>query len=131
MTDRPTVARYMTPDPLTLPPGMEINRAAALLIGRRISGAPVTDPAGRLIGMLTAKDCFKAVLHASYHQDLGGRVADYMSAPVETLDADLGITAAAERFLATPYRRFPVMREGRLVGILTRLDLLRAFTREW
>jgi CBS domain-containing protein len=131
MTDRPTIERYMTPNPLTLSPGMEVNRAAAFLIKHDISGAPVVDETGRLVGILTAKDCFRAVLHASYHQELGGTVDAYMASPVVSLDAGLDIIAAAERFLATPYRRFPVMKEGRLAGIISRLDLLRAFGREW
>ena len=131
MTNRPTIERYMTANPLTLLPEMEVNRAAAFLIKNNISGAPVTDETGRLVGILTAKDCFRAVLHATYHQELGGTVASYMVSPVETLDAGLDIIAAAERFLATPYRRFPVTKEGRLAGIITRLDLLRAFGREW
>jgi CBS domain-containing protein len=131
MTSRPSIERYMTPNPLTLSPGMEVTRAAAFLIRNNISGAPVTDDTGRLVGILTAKDCFRAVLHATYYQELGGTVASYMVSPVETLDAGLDIIAAAERFLATPYRRFPVMKEGRIAGIITRLDLLRAFGREW
>ncbi len=131
MTHRPTIERYMNTNPLTLSPGMEVNRAAAFLIKHNISGAPVIEETGRLVGILTAKDCFRAVLHASYHQELGGTVAAYMSSPVETLEAGLDIISAAERFLAMPYRRFPVMKEGRLAGIISRLDLLRAFGREW
>lgn len=131
MNRRPTIEHYMTRDPLTLSPGMEVNRAAAALISRDISGAPVIDETGRLVGILTAKDCFRAVLHASYHQELGGTVASYMASPVETLDAGLDLIAAAEIFLASPHRRFPVMKEGRLAGMISRLDLLRAFGREW
>lgn len=121
----------MTPDPVTLPPEMEVNRAVAVLLRRRISGAPVVDETGALVGILTARDCFRAVLHASYHQELSGRVADHMSGPVETLDVGTGLIAAAERFLAAPYRRFPVTREGRLVGIVSRLDLLAALAQGW
>lgn len=131
MTHRPSISRYMTPDPMTLSPDMEITRAAGLLVTRRISGAPVVDEAGRLVGMLTAKDCFAALMHASYHQELGGSVSDYMTGQVETMEADTDIIAAARRFSETPYRRFPVMDEGRLVGIITRNDLLAAFTREY
>ncbi len=125
-----TVGAWMTRDPVTFSPDDEVTSAVSTLIARRISGAPVTDEGGRLVGMLTAKDCFRAVLHAAYHQERGGRVGDYMTTPVETLDAGLGIVAAAERFLAAPHRRFPVTSEGRMVGIITRLDLLRAFEKE-
>ena len=54
-----------------------------------------------------------------------------MSAEVETLDADLDLVPAAERFLESNYRRFPVMREGRLVGQISRADLLRAIAEQW
>lgn len=127
----PTVARYMSRDPVTFPPDLEVTRAVTRLIRANISGAPVVDETGRLVGMFTAKDGFKAVLHASYHHELGGCVADFMASPVVTLEADLAIVAAAERFLHSPYRRFPVMRDDALVGIVSRLDLLRAFTTEW
>lgn len=128
---RPTVASYMTRDPVTFAPGLEVTQAVTRLLRANISGAPVVDDAGALVGMFTAKDCFKAVLHASYHQELGGRVADFMSSPVVSIDADLGIIAAAEQFLHSSYRRFPVTRDGALVGVISRLDLLRAFTSEW
>ena len=131
MTEWPTIAAYMAKDLVTFAPELEINHAVARLLARNVSGAPVVDEAGRLVGIITAKDCFKAALHASYYQGWGGVVADYMSAKVETMDMGLDIVTAAERFLARPYRRFPILENGRLVGIITRLDLLRAFSRQW
>lgn len=131
MARRPTVADYMARDLLTLPPTMEINRAAWLLLERRFSGAPVTDETGNLVGVLSKKDCLRAALDASYHQAWGGVVADYMSREVEALDAGLELVPAVERFLASRYRRFPVTREGRLVGQISRADLLRAMAEQW
>ncbi len=85
----------------------------------------------KLVGMLSKKDCLGAALNASYYQEWGGSVADYMSADVETLGADLDLVQAAERFLKSNYRRFPVMREGRLVGQISRADLLMAMAEQW
>ena len=51
-----------------------------------------------------------------------------MSHSVDTMDADLDIIAAAEQFLESPYRRFPTMQDSNLVGIISRSDLLRAFS---
>lgn len=127
----PTISAYMTRNPVTFAPDTEVTRAVARLLERGISGAPVLDDGGTILGIFTAKDCFRAVLHASYHQELGGQVSDFMTTPVETLDAETGLIAAAEIFLSSPYRRFPVTRDGALVGIITRLDLLRAFSTEW
>ncbi|WP_404404550.1 CBS domain-containing protein [Pelagibacterium halotolerans] len=126
-----TIARYMVTNVTTLPPDLEINHAIALLLGKALSGAPILDESGALIGILTKKDCFKATLNASYYQQWGGVVSDYMSRKVETLDAGLDLLSAAQRFLDTPYRRFPVMREGEMVGLLSRSDLLRAFSEMW
>ncbi len=131
MNERATIAAYMAKDLVCFAPQLEINHAVARLLAHNISGAPVTDAAGTLVGIITAKDCFKAALHASYYQGWGGVVADYMTSPVQTMDSGLDIVSAAERFLASHFRRFPVMAEGRLVGIITRLDLLRAFSQQW
>lgn len=96
-----------------------------------VSGAPVVDAEGMLIGMLSKKDCMRAALDASFHQEWGSPVAGYMTTPVETLDVDLDLVSAVERFLASPFRRFPVLREGQLVGQISRADLLRALVENW
>lgn len=131
MTSRPTIADYMARDVATLRPGMEINHAVAVLLEKGYSGAPVVDGAGKLVGVLSMKDCLRAALNASYFQEWGGTVADYMSTTVETLDAAFDIVQAAEHFLTSRYRRFPVMSEGRLVGQISRVDLLRALAEQW
>lgn len=131
MTDRPTISDYMATELITFRPDMEINHAVATLLKEQISGAPVVDTSGELVGILSKKDCLKAALQASYHQELGGTVADYMSGTLETLEADLDIFQACERFLASSFRRFPVMREGQMVGQISRADLLRALADQW
>lgn len=128
---RPKISDYMVSELVTLAPEMEINRAMKVLLDRAVSGAPVIDGKGELIGVLSQKDCLKAALNASYYQEWGGAVADYMSKVVETLEADLDIVAAAERFLGSNYRRFPVMLEGRMVGQISRADLLQALVDNW
>jgi len=76
--------------------------------------------------MLSEQDCMKVALHAGYHGELGGRVSEYMSTDVKTIDADTSILELAELFLKSPYRRFPVMKDNRLVGQISRRDVLRA-----
>ncbi len=131
MTDRPRISDCMARDLITLPPDMEINRALWILIVRQISGAPVVDDTGQLVGVLSMKDCLRAALNAAYYQDWGDSVADYMSADVRTLEADMDIVEAAEAFLSSPFRRFPVLRVGRLVGQVSRADVLRALAEQW
>jgi CBS domain-containing protein len=131
MNNRPRIRDHMTSHVVTLCPDMEILRAMKLLLEKHFSGAPVVDEHGRLVGMLSKKDCFKATLNACYHQEWGGVVGDYMSRDVEVLDADLDLVTAAERFLASPYRRFPVMEDDRMIGQVSRADLLRALVDQW
>lgn len=125
------IGDYMTTDLITLSADMEIIKAMTMLLDKKISGAPVVDEKGNLAGVLSKKDCLRAALNASYHQDWGGTVADYMSSPVETLDVDTDLVQAAEHFLASPYRRFPVLDDGRLAGQISRADLLRALSKNW
>lgn len=127
MTSPATIGSFMVSDVITLTPDLEINHAVALLLDKQISGAPVLDATGDLVGILTKKDCFRAALNANYYKQWGGTVGQYMSASVHTLDVGLDVVSAAEAFLATPYRLFPVVANGRLVGLLSRSDLLRAF----
>jgi len=130
-TNPPKVADYMVRDLITLTPDMEILRAMRILLDGRISGAPVVDEQGRLVGVLSKKDCLKVAFTASYHQEWGGSVAEYMTETVETLDADADIISAAKEFLDGPYRRFPVLRDGRLVGQISRHDVLKALSELW
>jgi len=123
-----TLADIMATKLVTFPPDMNIHEAIRILLDRRISGAPVVDAEGNLVGMLSKKDCLKIVFSSQYHDDWGGPVRDYMSAPVETLDADMDLVSAAQAFLDSHFRRFPVVRDGKLVGQVSRYDILKVLT---
>jgi len=116
---------------ITLDPTTPMLTAIGTLLRNNISGAPVLDPNGRLVGILSKKDCLRVAFRASYHQDLGGTVAEYMSPDPETIDAEADILHAAERFLAGPYRRLPVTADGQTVGVISRQDVLRALADLW
>ncbi|MBD3626250.1 MAG: CBS domain-containing protein [Rhodobacteraceae bacterium] len=131
MTRSATVADAMARNPRTVRPDTPIGDAVALMVGDDISGVPVLDASGTLVGILTAKDCFRAALHASYHQEWSGVTGAYMTHGVQTIEADTDLVTAAQRFLDQDFRRFPVTRDGELVGIVTRLDVLRALHDRW
>lgn len=115
----------------TLTPDVEINRAMRLLLDRQLSGAPVLDAEGTIVGVLSQKDCLKAALNAHYHQAWGGTVQEYMTPDVVTLEADMDLLAVANHFIHSSYRRFPVLERGKLVGQLSRSDLLLALSEHW
>lgn len=131
MTTSTAARDYMTSDLITLTPDMDIHRAMRILLDKRLSGAPVIDPIGNLIGVLSKKDCLKVAFSASYHKEWGGSVSDYMEDDVQTIQADTDIVEVAEIFLESPFRRFPVMEKGRLVGQISRCDVLRALDHLW
>jgi CBS domain-containing protein len=97
-----------------------------LLLEHRISGAPVIDARGNLVGMLTQRDCLRVAYAASYHQEPAGAVSRYMAGPVESIPADLELVEVIGVFLRSRYRRFPVLEDNRVVGIVSRRDALAA-----
>lgn len=131
MAETKTIEGYIVRELVTFAPEMQLVDAVAHFLDQEISGAPVVDATGNLVGIITVKDCFPAALHASYYQGWSGIVSDFMTQEVETLDASLDLVSAAQRFLDTKFRRFPVKRDGRLIGLITRLDLLRALNSQW
>lgn len=126
-----TVGDLMRVDPITLTPDMEVVRAVSILLDNNISGACVLDASGELIGVLSKRDCLKAALNASYYKQWGGTVADYMSRKLEVFDSALTIVDAAERMVASSFRRFPVVDTGRFVGQISRTDVLQALSAQW
>lgn len=120
------VQDYMSASLLTFTPETDVLAAIELLLERRVSGAPVLDKLGNLVGMLSEKDCMRVALNAGYHGDLGGRVGDFMSPKVTTVDADASILEVARMFEEAPFKRYPVISDNRLVGSISRSDVLRA-----
>lgn len=122
------VRDYMAGQLVTFKPDTEVMDAIHALVHHRIAGAPVVNDQGDLIGMLSELDCMKVALNAGYYGDWGGPVADYMSHDVESVDADMNIVDLAQKFLDSRFRRFPVLRNNRLVGQISRRDALRALS---
>lgn len=121
-----TAADYMAASLVTFTPDTPVLDAIHMLLEKRISGAPVLNQSGELVGMLTEQDCMRVALLAGYHGESGGRVDEYMACDVETIDAKTSIIDLAQKFMQGSYRRFPVMDENRLVGQISRRDVLRA-----
>jgi len=120
------VRDYMTVTKCTFTPEMDVCRAIHKLLESRISGAPVIDEHGNLVGFLSEKDCMQVALNAGYHGSAGGPVSEFMSNSVETIDVETPIIEVAERFLKGSFKRYPVVMENRLVGTITRHNILRA-----
>lgn len=120
------VTDYMKKDFFTLDPEMDVLRAAQLLIRHDISGAPVLDRHGRLVGILTERDCMQVALQGYYHGEPGGLVKKHMTPDPEYVSPDTSILTLAEKFINGRFQRYPVVDNGRLVGVIARWDVMRA-----
>jgi CBS domain-containing protein len=132
--DKPRVRDFCRTEVVTVRPDSAIMQAVRLMLKHDISGMPVVDDRGRLVGMLTERDCIRKAVEAGYLDEPGGSVAEFMSADVQTVGPDDPLMDVAQRFIDSPFRRFPVVEHGKLLGIIGRRDLLRAMNprpRRW
>jgi CBS domain-containing protein len=127
MTLKP-VKDYMTQKAalIAFQPDTDIYVVIKTLIKQSISGAPVIDAQGELVGIISEKDCLKVLLEMAMHELPGGHVDKYMSKQVTALEQNRSIFDAVEMFQKTNFRRFPVVDGKKLVGIISRRDMLRA-----
>jgi CBS domain-containing protein len=123
------VRDIMVTKPVVFTSDTDLLDAVSTLVDRRITGAPVVDARGNLIGLLTERDFLRAALVAGYHGERGGCVGDYMSRDVEAVNADDSLLDLATRFVETKRRRYPVIEDNRVVGVVVRRDVLRAVIR--
>lgn len=123
-----SITDFMAKKLITFKPSDDIRSAIETIVKKGISGAPVVDDEGNLVGILSEKDCIRTIIGGPYNQAPGaaGVVADFMSTNVKTIAADRSILDAAYEFALTPYRRFPVIDKGKLVGQISRHDILKA-----
>lgn len=125
-----------------------LDQVARLLLGKTISGAPVVDSEGKLIGVVSEKDIFHAVF-PSYQEfyvrpdiwvnydwtDVQDRlkkitVGEIMTRRVFTVEGDEPILKVGAMMLAHHIHRVPVLHAGKLVGIVTRKDIYRSLLRK-
>lgn len=127
--DTVCVRDYMATQLLKFSPETEVMSAVHQLVKSGHSGAPVVDDQGRLVGMLSERDCLKIALVAAQDTCIAGPVREFMSREVTTVSSDLSITQLASLFLNNVhFRRYPVIDNGKLVGQVSRTDVLRAIS---
>lgn len=101
--------------------------AIGLLLENQMAAIAVIDEQDRLLGVLTEKDCLRAIAAAAYENAEGsGHAGDYMSTVPTPLTPDMDMLRAIEIFLAGNFPLLPVVENGKLVGRVRRADLLIA-----
>jgi CBS domain-containing protein len=123
----PTARTFMDTETHALEAHQDIYEAVRTLIDAGITGMPVVDN-GKLVGMLSEYECLRLLTLGSDSADVpAGTVGDYMLRQYRTISPDMDVYFVAGLFLADPTtRRFPVVEGDRLVGVITRKDILRA-----
>ena len=139
----------MTTDVITIDPDTTVQGLATLLAERGISGAPVVDPSGRLVGVVSEGDLlhraeigtahrhrkrrrswwldhFASDLAREYVKSHGRTVKDIMTRDVVTVAEDTELSEVAALLEAKRIKRVPVMRDGKIVGIISRANIVRA-----
>jgi len=149
MPDR--ISEIMDPDPVTVAPEASVEEVVAALREHELPGLPVVDSDGQLVGIVTEADMIlpddQGDLHIPHYVNLfGGTVfleslarfegrlrkafassaEDMMTRDPDTVAPDTSVREAARLIHESGHNRLPVVEDGRLVGVVTRLDVLGA-----
>ena len=125
--DAPRAKDLMATRLVTLTPDMDVFEAIHLLLKKRVSGAPVIDRDRKFLGSFSEKTSMTVLLGAAHDQLPTSRVEAFMDKDRNrTIDEEKGLLSIAQMFLDTPYRRLPVLRDGALIGQISRRDVIRA-----
>ncbi|KAA5537949.1 CBS domain-containing protein [Roseiconus nitratireducens] len=123
----PPALKFATRDVLVLSPDEDVFVAIGHLLNHRISGAPVVDTEGRFLGSFSEKTSMNVVIRGAYDQLPSTTVKSFMDTdPDRVIHEDMNLWAVAGMFASTRYRRLPVVRDGRVLGQISRCDVLRA-----
>ena len=141
------VGEVMTRDVVSVTPETPLKDVAAVLVERGVSGLPVCDADGAVVGVLSEADLlvkqggspdrsgglFAWLVETASAPDLAKLRAhtagEAMTTPAVTVPAGSAVSEAARTMVSLGVNRLPVVEDGRLVGIVTRADLVRLFTR--
>ncbi|MDW7692539.1 CBS domain-containing protein [Flammeovirgaceae bacterium SG7u.111] len=122
------VEKYMATDLITF--NLDNNMAEVIekMVRYKISGASVVDENNRLVGVISEIDCMRLMIDSAYHNlPLRDKhVKDYMTKVIKTVTPYMNILDVAGEFVKTNLRRFPVISNGKLVGQISRHDVLKA-----
>jgi len=114
----------MAPAVISVTAETSIDDAMDILFEKQISGLPVVDENGRLIGIVSEADRLKILTNPQHSES--ALVADIMTRGVVIVDENTSFSQAADLLMRVGIRRLPVMRDGCVVGIISRRDLLKA-----
>lgn len=121
------VGQVMTRRVITVTPGTSLVELKEIMRVNRISGVPVVNEDGDLVGIISIEDLLRAYEDGAFHEVVGGRMSTNL---ITVYDTD-SVDTAMQKFQQTGVGRLPVVNAwGELVGILTKGDIMRGLLRE-
>ncbi|MCL1143321.1 CBS domain-containing protein [Shewanella gaetbuli] len=117
---------YMDRRPVLLNANMSLAVAVEKLLESQRPGAPVVGEQGELVGFLSQQDCLAVMLKSSYHCDLTSKVKDCMKTEVLSVRPDESMLHLAEQMTGAKPKIYPVVEHGKVIGAITRQDVLKA-----
>ena len=122
------VEDYMSESLITFRKDQLVVEVMEALIKHKISGAPVVDEQHKLVGIISDGDCMKQISESRYYNMPIGdmQIEKFMETNVPTIDRKANIFDCASLFYKHNCRRFPILEEGKLVGMISRKDILCA-----
>jgi CBS domain-containing protein len=118
----------MTTDVLAVAKDADIYQAIRTMVQNNVTGLPVIDEDGTLVGIVTERDVLRLLYEV---EDRPGRVEDFMTEAVVAFDQEVDIETVANGLAGNPFRRVPILHEGKLVGIISRKDVIKQIKEQW
>ncbi|AEE19266.1 CBS domain protein [Dokdonia sp. Hel_I_63] len=122
------VSDYMSRKLITFSPDQSVLEVMNNLIKHKISGGPVVNENNELLGIISEGDCMKQISESRYYNMPmdNMKVSNHMVTNVDTIDGNMNVFDAANKFLESKHRRFPIVENGKLVGQISQKDVLKA-----
>lgn len=120
------VRDYMLQRAVTLSPDCSVVAAVDKFLHSNQFGAPVVDKSGRVLGWVSEQDCLAVMLEEAYHCEQVALVSDVMRHEVLSVGPDTPVLEVARLMLEQKPKIYPVVEEGRLLGVINRHQVMQA-----
>ncbi len=126
MNEHILISDYMDRQPAVIRCNTPLTEVVKILIDKGITGAPVVNSKKEVLGFVSEKDCIKSLLSSSYYAEGATTVNDVMRKIALTMKPDDSIIDLAHSMEDQKPKVYPVVEDGRLVGVITRAHVLKA-----